>query len=240
MQDWPALAFYLTRLERFPSLRLVEQAADPGYYVIYARRDDAALIARLNDAIRQLYESGRLRELRHLERHPGTPAGGLGTRARQRRSRAQLGRHGSHTAADSALVASLGRDGGPGRVVDAAGDADRAVLRARSSVGFARAGRLRAKLVVVAIAAISTLYVEAKVARRWPSSCSWCLPPELGVRISEFQAGVSRAINYSAYEAEIFRLGPTPSREGRSKSRSRWECPRIGGAANHSAAGRGW
>ena len=38
VQDLPALEFYLNRLKRYPRLRIVDHPAQPGYYVLYARR----------------------------------------------------------------------------------------------------------------------------------------------------------------------------------------------------------
>ena len=60
LQDLPAALFYR---DRFPSLALAGPPVGHGYYVIYVRRDDQALRAALDHALEQLIASGALRQL---------------------------------------------------------------------------------------------------------------------------------------------------------------------------------
>ncbi len=60
LQDTPIVAFYAPR---FPALRKVDAPVGRGYYVIYARKDDAALVAALNAALIRLTRNGALEQI---------------------------------------------------------------------------------------------------------------------------------------------------------------------------------
>jgi len=60
VQDAPAAIFYRSR---FPGLRAVEGPVGRGYYVVYARKGDTALVHALNEALSQLIERGELETL---------------------------------------------------------------------------------------------------------------------------------------------------------------------------------
>lgn len=51
VQDLPAAVYYLK--EKFPNLRMVDEPAAPGYYVIFVRHGNPELRARLNAALRK-------------------------------------------------------------------------------------------------------------------------------------------------------------------------------------------
>jgi polar amino acid transport system substrate-binding protein len=56
VQDGPAAVYYLPQ---YPELRALGDPVDPGYYVIYVRRDDPELLRQLNDALRQAIRGGK-------------------------------------------------------------------------------------------------------------------------------------------------------------------------------------
>jgi polar amino acid transport system substrate-binding protein len=60
LQDTPITAFYGPR---FPSLRAVGAPVGRGYYVIYVRKGETALVAALNEALISLIQSGELGRL---------------------------------------------------------------------------------------------------------------------------------------------------------------------------------
>jgi polar amino acid transport system substrate-binding protein len=60
LQDVPAARFYH---ERFPGLELVGPAESHGYYVIYVRKEDSSLRDALDQGLVRLIESGELRRL---------------------------------------------------------------------------------------------------------------------------------------------------------------------------------
>jgi polar amino acid transport system substrate-binding protein len=60
LQDWPAAVFYR---DRFPALNLAGEPVGRGYYVIYFRRDEPALRDAVDRGIADLIASGALRRL---------------------------------------------------------------------------------------------------------------------------------------------------------------------------------
>lgn len=62
VQDAPAAAYYVTP-ERYPGLKVVDEPAGYGYYVLLTRPDDAELREKLNAAIRKAVSSGWLKQL---------------------------------------------------------------------------------------------------------------------------------------------------------------------------------
>jgi len=60
LQDLPAAQFYLSR---FPDLRLAGPPVGHGYYVIYARKEDEELHRRLDQALASLIDSGELERI---------------------------------------------------------------------------------------------------------------------------------------------------------------------------------
>ncbi|QDU22068.1 ABC transporter substrate-binding protein/permease [Urbifossiella limnaea] len=62
VQDAPAATYYVLE-GRYPELKVVDEPAGAGYYVILTKPGDDALRERLNEAIRKGIRSGKLREL---------------------------------------------------------------------------------------------------------------------------------------------------------------------------------
>ncbi len=60
LQDTPIASFYA---KDFPKLRFVGEAVAPGYYVIYARKGDRDLIEAFNTAFVALYRNGELERI---------------------------------------------------------------------------------------------------------------------------------------------------------------------------------
>lgn len=60
LQDTPIVAFYAPR---FPRLKLVEAPVGRGYYTIYVRKGESALVSALNEALIQLVQSGELERI---------------------------------------------------------------------------------------------------------------------------------------------------------------------------------
>jgi polar amino acid transport system substrate-binding protein len=223
VQDLPVLVYYVERLGRFPGLAVVGEPRAPGTYVIYARTQDAALVDRIDRAIRDLYETGELRAI--YERwgiwndrqatlpalwaraapEAGPPPGSRwATLARQAPLLLKaagvtilLAIVSMPLAILLGLAASLlrGRDTAPlGGSPESATLASRWLRRAAGLyVETVRGTPLAFQLWVV------YFVVPLLLARLFPGA---------EVRIDEFWSGViALAVNYSAYEAEIFRLG---------------------------------
>jgi polar amino acid transport system substrate-binding protein len=221
VQDLPVLLYYVERLGRFPGLAIRGEPQAPGTYVVYARPQDGALVDRIDAAIRELYETGELRRI--YERYgiwndrqatlpalwardaPDARAPG-GTRwARLARQAPLLLRAAGVTILLAAismplaillgLAAALlrGRDTAP-----LGGSPGSATLASR---GLRRAAALYVEVVRGTPLAFQLWVVYFVVPLLLSRAGS-------GLRIDEFWSGVvALAINYSAYEAEIFRLG---------------------------------
>jgi polar amino acid transport system substrate-binding protein len=199
LQDLPAARFYQ---DQYPTLDLAGPPVGRGYYVIYLRKGDEALCAALNRGISRLLASGELRRL--YQRY------GIWTEAQE-----ELGTLDSETLAATmpqetrrgwALLPRYGTT-----LLTAAG---MTILLAVTSMPLAMAlglmialGRLYGpKLLRWALVA----YVE--FLRGTPLMLQlfvlFFLLPELGLQLPALVAGIGGlAINYSAYEAEIYRAG---------------------------------
>jgi polar amino acid transport system substrate-binding protein len=215
VQDLPALKFYVETLRRHPRLTLVDRPRGQGYYVVYARAEDGDLIAAVNESLRALFENGELRAIYERygiwnaaqEQLPETWSNWNSDVQERPRSRwldlsrqvPLLLRAAGVTVALSLLSMPLAMLAGLAVALSrawcsptlgGAGDAEPAPLRLARTLG--------------------TLYVE--IVRGTPLAFQlfvvYFILPEFGLRIGEFWAGViALAVNYSAYEAEIFRLG---------------------------------
>jgi polar amino acid transport system substrate-binding protein len=215
VQDLPPLIFYLDRLKRYPRLLVVDHPAQPGYYVLYARRTDDALIDDVNAAIHKLFDDGTLRRI--YEKY------GLWNAAQERLP--QVWEHWppvDATPETSVLVQICAelplffRAAGVTVVLAflsmplavAIGLAI-ALVRAWPSPVLGGTGA-PPTLFGRMLRALMTLYVE--IVRGTPLAFQlfvvYFVLPEFGVAISAFWSGVlALAVNYSAYEAEIMRLG---------------------------------
>lgn len=214
VQDWPAAQHYINVARRFPELDLLEERVSPGYYVMYARPEDQHLVDELNSALEQLYTSGELRRIyakyglwnETQTRLPEVwkawpPKDELAAKKWFVLSRQvpMLFQAAGNTVLLSVLsmplailiglLAALARTwhtpalGGTGRV----GWGPNLVLRS-----------------------LFTFYVE--VVRGTPLAFQlfaiYFVLPEFRIVVDPFTAGViALAVNYSAYEAEIIRLG---------------------------------
>jgi polar amino acid transport system substrate-binding protein len=225
VQDLPPLVFYLDRLKRYPRLQVVDRPAQPGYYVLYARPNDEALIEAANGALRKLYDDGTLRRI--YEKY------GLWNAAQE--GLPQVWQHWppEDTAPEAGVLAQIRAElplffRAAGMTVKLAflsmplavaiGLAI-ALIRAWPSPVLGGTGappRVAGQL----LRAVATLYVE--IVRGTPLVFQlfvvYFVLPEAGVNrllayfgltsIDAFWSGVlALAVNYSAYEAEIMRLG---------------------------------
>lgn len=215
VQDLPPLEFYLNRLKRYPRLRIVDPPAQPGYYVAYARRSDGSLIDEVNAALRKLYEDGTLRQIyekyglwnaaqerlpevwKHWPPVDATPEAGA---LAQIRAELPLFFRAAGVTVILAFL-SMPLAVGIGLAI--------AIIRAWPSAVLGGSGApptIAGRL----LRGTTTLYVE--IVRGTPLAFQlfvvYFVLPDLGVTISAFWSGVlALAVNYSAYEAEIMRLG---------------------------------
>lgn len=63
IQDVPIESFYVERLGRYPSLHVVGTPVAPGYYVIYVDKKHVALADAINTAIQKFYADGTLKSI---------------------------------------------------------------------------------------------------------------------------------------------------------------------------------
>ena len=215
VQDLPALHYFVEHLKRYPELAVVDRPAAKGYYVIYVRPDDEHLIAKINQALRSLRETGELQEI--YERY------GIWNGTQQELS--QIWEEW-----DSEL-----RESKQNKWFELAEQFPRLVKAAGVTVALTVVSMPLAVLIGMTVALVRswgtpalggrgsaeaflgrmvrmpfTVYVE--VVRGTPLAFQlfvvYFILPEFGVRINEFWSGVlALGVNYSAYEAEIFRLG---------------------------------
>jgi polar amino acid transport system substrate-binding protein len=215
VQDLPALEFYLGQLKRYPKLKVVDQPVQPGYYVAYARWDDEPLIQQIDGAIRKLYEEGSLRRI--YEKY------GLWNKAQERLPEVWKNWPPRETSPEAGVLEQIWAE-----VPLFFRAASVTILLAFLSMPAAVAIGLAAALIRAwptrvlggdgtaatplgrLARGLVTTYIE--IIRGTPLAFQlfvvYFVLPDLGVTISAFWSGVfALAINYSAYEAEIMRLG---------------------------------
>jgi polar amino acid transport system substrate-binding protein len=219
IEDTPIAVFYAPR---FPRLRAVGAPAARGYYVVYARKGDGALVAALDQALIALIRGG---ELEHIYRRWG-----LWSDAQR----------------ELATIAEAGRfygfAGAVGAKLDEAKpvtlDALRATERIRGLEVVRRYGRvlLQSAGVTVILSLLSfplAIGAGLLIALGRLYGPTWLRPvlvsyveflrgtplmlqlyfvffflPEIGIAIPAFWTAIfGLAINYSAYESEIYRAG---------------------------------
>jgi polar amino acid transport system substrate-binding protein len=211
VMDDPIPAFYLDRIRAYPGLHTVGKPEAPGEYLIYLQRDNAELTEKLNAAIKELYSSGKLKEI--YSRY------GLWTPAQERLPELwAMPRSEPDEALSRFTIVSLQS---PlllqGAMVTAALailamplaialGAILAVMRAWSTSALGGESTLLTR----ALSGLATLYIE--VIRGTPLAFQlfvvYFLLPVIGIRISGFWSGViALAVNYSANEAEVIRSG---------------------------------
>lgn len=200
LQDYPAATFYG---KVYPTLELVGPRVGRGYYVMYLRPGDRTLRDALDRAIGRVVHSGELRSL--YEKY------GIWTEAQ-----AELPTLGP----PDALGEQARREGRRGWSL-VAHYAPTLLDAARKTVLLSFASMPLAMLLGLGIAlgrlygpewlrAVLAGYVE--VIRGTPLMLQlfvlFFLLPQLGLSLHPFVAGIGGlAINYSAYEAEIYRAG---------------------------------
>jgi polar amino acid transport system substrate-binding protein len=197
VQDTPTVRHYVGAGREFPDLHVTGDAIEPGYFVIYVRRDDPALRDQLDAAIRDGLKDGTIRRI--YESY------GLWN-------------------ADQESLLSVGDQWPPKSEASESPLGRYAVILAKSAVTtvlLSFASMPLAILLGLAVAVgrlygprwlnwMLTVYVE--VLRGTPLLLQlwviYFLLPELHVRLHPFWAGVlGLALNYSAYEAENYRAG---------------------------------
>ncbi len=215
LQDLPIVQYYE---KGFPSLHRVGPPVGMGYYVILTRRGDKELLAAVNDVIVQGLRDGTLRRI--LQPY------GMWNQAQERRA-LECGASGGFLGRGLGEVPDRR---GPEPTQTYLADRGWSVVRERSPL-LLRAALMTVKLSVVAmplailmglalalgrlygprwLSGILSVYIE--VVRGTPLVLQlyvvFFLLPELGLRIEAFWAAIlGLAVNYSAYEAEIYRAG---------------------------------
>lgn len=215
LQDTPSANFYAAD---FPRLRFVEKPVAPGYYVIYARRGDRALIEAINDAIIRLYRTGALEAIYRKYGMWNEDQQILGDIVEKGKFYGAQAAFRETTAAEMAGGETPTNAPGHSKLRDyltlltkAAG-----LTIALSAISFPLA------IAIGVLIATGRLYgpawVRAPLAfyveflRGTPLMLQlyfiFFLLPELGIVIPPFPTAVlGLAINYSAYESEIYRAG---------------------------------
>ncbi len=201
LQDLPAATYYARRPE-FADLALAGPPEGSGYYVLYARRGDARLRDALDAALGRMIDSGELRAISEKYGIWNDAQAALKSRPRAEAAPGAAPRR----AFDLALLARFGPD-----LLLAAGVT---ALLACTSMPLAMAIGLAVALGRVygpkGLARPLGVYVE--VVRGTPLLIQlyalFYVLPDLGLALTPWAAGVAGlAINYSAYEAEIYRAG---------------------------------
>jgi len=198
--DSPIYPFYR---DRFTALEPLGQPVEPGYYVAYMRKDDQRLRAEVDKALDRLLKSGELQAI--YEKY------GLWSKLQEKlptligQSDAALGVRGSATGGWKAVV-----DRGPLLMQSALITIFLACVSMPLAIAvglFVAIGRLYGPR---PLGWLLTAYVE--FLRGTPLLLQlyfiFYLLPEVGLRIPAVGAAIlGLAINYSAYEAEIYRAG---------------------------------
>jgi polar amino acid transport system substrate-binding protein len=207
LQDLPAARFYVSG---YPSLEIVGPPLGRGFYVMYLRPEDAPLRDKLDAGLARLIRSGELKRL--YEKY------GIWTEAQE--ELASVGTPGRN--AVSWVEGSNSAAHETGRGMTLISRYGTTLLRAAAmTVLLAGTSMPLAILIGLAVAIgrlygppparwLLTLYVE--LIRGTPLMLQlyvlFFLLPELHVSLPPLVAGIAGlAINYSAYEAEIYRAG---------------------------------
>jgi polar amino acid transport system substrate-binding protein len=211
LQDLPIVTFYE---DGFPLLRRIGEPVSPGYYVILVRLGDSELLKELNDAIADCLRDGSLRQI--LQRYK------LWNATQQHRA---LEVDESNNFRPITAV-----DTGTDEPQSYVADRGWGVIWQRTPLLLAAAW-ITIKLSVTAMPLAVLIGLAVALGRMygpWPLSkplglyveivrgtplvlqlyVIFFLLPEFGISIHAFWAAIiGLAINYSAYEAEIYRAG---------------------------------
>lgn len=201
LQDLPIAVFYLRQEKRYPELRFVGSPVGRGYYVMYLRPGDERLRDTLNDGLRTLIDNGQLREL--YERY------GIWNDTQRELGQAGLSR--------KVVADPTARSGW--QVV---GDNLEILLQSAVMTVVLSVLSMPLAIALGLFVALGRLYGPApmrwvlmgyvEVLRGTPLLLQlftiYFVLPRVGVQIPAFYAAIlGLAINYSAYEAEIYRAG---------------------------------
>jgi polar amino acid transport system substrate-binding protein len=239
VQDLPILHFYVQHLKRYSNLEVVDHPAAPGYYVIYSRPDDVRLMSQVNDALRKLYESGELRDIyerysiwndKQTELAKVWESWDTGLRENKQDRWFKLGRQIPLLVKAAGVTIALSLISMPLAI---AIGVTVALVRSWGTPALGGGGAAEsaiAKLVRLPF----TVYVE--VIRGTPLAFQLfvvyfivsALLRKYGITLNEFWSGViALAVNYSAYEAEIFRLGLSAVPRGQMEAALSLGMPRF-------------
>ncbi len=219
VEDTPIASFYAAR---FPSLRKVGEPVQRGYYVLYVKKGEAALLRALNEALVQMIHNGDLEAI--LRKY--------GIWDKQQAELAEIAAQGRFYGYSKALdaKAEAGQPGVERLVQLGAGERGWAVVQDYGGILLQSAGMTIVLSVIsfpIAIAlglmiAIGRLYgprwlrlpltAYVEFLRGTPLMLQlyfiFFFLPEVGVRIPAFWTAITGlAVNYSAYESEIYRAG---------------------------------
>jgi polar amino acid transport system substrate-binding protein len=202
LQDTPIASFYAPS---FPALRPIGEPVAPGYYVIYARKGDKQLIQAVNEALILMLRNGELERI--YSRY--------GIWDKQQQELFTLAEHAKFFGYEKAAQVEVNTADAP------LTQAEVAVTSTRKRGWVAGLSFPLAVLagILIAVGRLYgpgwvrlplTAYVE--FLRGTPLMLQlyfiFFLLPELGVNIPAFTTAVlGLAINYSAYESEIYRAG---------------------------------
>jgi polar amino acid transport system permease protein/polar amino acid transport system substrate-binding protein len=205
LQDLPIAVFYR---DRFPELKPVGEPVGRGHYVMYLKKGEKRLRDALNEALRRLLASGELKKLYEsygiwtpaqegLGSSAAFPSGEVATTAQTNHSRAL---HGWNVI----------RSRGP------------ILLESAGMTVFLAVASMPLAIVIGLLVALGRLYGPARlrwlltlyveVLRGTPLMLQlfliYYMLPEIGVNVPALLSAVlGLAINYSAYESEIYRAG---------------------------------
>lgn len=199
LQDLPAARFYR---DQYPTLALVGEPLGRGYYVMYMRQGEQALCDALNRGIARLLASGELKAL--YERYD------IWTEAQNELSDWRPEKAADALRAETPHGFALIRRYGT------------TLLAAASLTIFLSITSMPLAMAIGLMVALGRLYGPAPL--RWLLSAYvevlrgtplmlqlfvlFFLLPEIGIELPALVAGIGGlAVNYSAYEAEIYRAG---------------------------------
>ncbi|MSQ01135.1 MAG: transporter substrate-binding domain-containing protein [Myxococcales bacterium] len=228
LQDTPIASFYA---KDFPKLRFVGEAVAPGYYVVYARKGDRELIDAFNTAFVALYRNG---ELERIYKNYGMWNAEQAELAAIIDSGKFYGLAAALTEAPTAEAASVATPDGsvaasaaPGPVAEKSelaniGDYARLLGAASLMTVFLSVVSFPIAIAIGLSVAVGRLYGPAwlklpltayvEFLRGTPLMLQlyfiFYFLPELGITIAAIPTAIiGLAINYSAYESEIYRAG---------------------------------
>ena len=217
LQDLPPAIFYRNR---FPSLHFVDNPIGRGYYVIYLRPGEERLRDELNAGLREVIENGQLRNI--YERY------GIWNRAQEKLGTPGLGLEGASDQARDNL-----QHPAPAQVHQEESTEVRGwqviqrnlliLLQAAAMTVFLTCAAMPLAIVVGLLVALGRLYgpmplrwlltAYVEILRGTPLlmqlvTIYYVVPPALGLNLAPVPAAIlGLAMNYSAYESEIYRAG---------------------------------